>query len=67
VAEKGSDKVIQLPEAAPGEAWKVNLTDSQEGALTKEEALELVAKAFDQGDTLWLLVKPKGMGADSAD
>jgi len=59
VVEKNSKAVIRLPEAAPGEAWRVILGEAQDGALTKEAALELVAKAFEHGDTLWVLIKPK--------
>lgn len=59
VTENGHEDVLRLPEAAPGEAWRVIVGEAQAGPMTKEEALHLVAKAFDQGDVLWVLVKPK--------
>jgi transcriptional regulator with XRE-family HTH domain len=56
--EEGSLRVLSLPSAGPGEAWEVDAATGRRNPLTKEQALELVGKAFDQKDVVWVVVKP---------
>lgn len=59
-SEPGNPKPILLPEAQAGEVWGVDAAGGEERPLSPEDAAELVRRAADQGDVVWVVVRRRG-------